>query len=232
MSIPSIPDSQRLLALETRAEQWALTILRGTTFTDCLRINRLAPVLEVSTPEGKTMTVRGSDIYEKRTWKKFLTHIHQDEPIYQLTEVGEELARQYSTWLLKEHTARYHALSTEADLAWLERVVVLAVTWHIMEQKYEAYTTKGLQTFADPRAAIEMSNLLMLRSIAREIPRAVHHILKEPARARELIDQFYEETYRQLQARSLIMSEPGLPSPDEAPHPFALLAEKEDEPDE
>ena len=92
MSTPSIPDSQRLLALEKHAEQWALTILRGATFTDCLKINGIAPTCEIVTPEGKTVTIRGSDVYDHRTWKKFLASINQDEDIYQLTDVKEHLA--------------------------------------------------------------------------------------------------------------------------------------------
>jgi hypothetical protein len=229
MSTSSIADSQRLLTLEKQAEQWALTVLRGTTFTDCLKINSLAPTLEVLTPEGKTITIRGSDIYDNRTWKKFLASINRGENIYQLTDVGEHLAEQYKTWLLGEHTARYRALSTEADLAWFERVVTLAVTRHIMEQKYEAYTSRGLETFADPRVAIEMGNLLMLNHVVKETARLVHHIVKDPAQARQLIEQFYEEHYRQMQARSLVMREPLTPLPPGTPSPFTLPAQKEEE---
>src|SRR5579859_2252183 len=209
MSTPSTPiaDSQRLLNAEKRAEQWALTVLRGTTFTDCLKINGLAPALEVSLPEEKTITIRGSDIYDSRTWKKFLTSTNQAENVSQLTEIGEQLAEHYKRWLLNEHTARYRALAAEADLAWFERVVTLAVTRHIMEQKYEAYTTQGLEAFADPRVAIEMGNLLMLNHMVKETARLVHHIVKDPTQARQLIEQFYEEHYRQMQARSLLTRE-------------------------
>jgi hypothetical protein len=225
MSTPStsIADSQRLLNAEKRAEQWALTVLRGTTFTDCLKFNDLAPTLEVQTPEGKTVTIRGSDIYDSRTWKKFLANINQDENICQLTEVGERLAAQYKTWLLGGHTARYRALATEADLAWLERVITLAVTRHIMEQKYAAYTSQGLETFANPGTAIEMGNLMLLNQVAREIARSVHHIIKEPTQAQQLIEQFCEEQYRQMQA--LLKREPLLPG---GTPPSALPAQKEE----
>lgn len=226
MSTPSIPDSQRLLALEKQAEQWALTILRGATFTDCLKINGIAPACEIVTPEGKTVTIRGSDVYDHRTWKKFLASINQDEDIYQLTDVKEHLAQQYKTWLLREHTARYRALATEADLEWLERVITLAVTRHIIEQKYAAYTSQGLETFADPRTAIEMGNLLLLNHVAREIARSVHHIIKEPAQAQQLIEQFYEEHFRHMQAQSLLMHESFVSG---AIAPLELTAQKEEE---
>jgi hypothetical protein len=227
MSTLSLTDALRLLALEQQAEQWALTVLRGTTFTDCLKMNGLAPTWEVVTLEGKTITIRGSDIYDSRTWKKFLAHANQGELLFQLTEVRERLAEQYKVWLLKEHTARYRVLSAEADLVWFERVVILAVTRHIMEQKYDAYVTKGQETFADPRTAIEMGKLLALNAIAKETARLVHHIVKEPAQAHHLIELFYEENYRQLQARSLPMQEAHVPSA--AMPPLALQAKGEQE---
>lgn len=231
MSTPStlIADSQRLLNTEKRAEQWALTVLRGTTFTDCLKINGLAPMCEIATPGEKPVTIRGSDIYDSRTWKKFLASIHQEERIYQLTDVAENLARQYKLWLLNEHTTRYRALSAADDLAWLECVVTLAVARHIMEQKYEAYTTQGLETFADPRVAIEMGNLMMLNHLVKEAARLVHHIVKEPAQARQLIEQFYEEHDRQMRTRSLGLREQPPVLPPGTPPPFVLQTQKEEE---
>lgn len=205
---PSLANTQRFLNAEKRAEQWALTVLRGATFTNCLKINGLAPTLVISTPHGKTLTIRGSDIYDRRTWKKFLASIHQGEHPYQFTDVGEHLVAQYKHWLLNEHTTRYRALATEADLLWLEHVVTLAVARHIMEQKYLAYTTQGRESFADPRTALEMGNLLMLNHLVREAARLVHHIVKEPAQAQQLIEQFYQEHEHQMQARSLLTREP------------------------
>ena len=172
------------------------------------------------------ITFRGSDVYDNRTWKKFLASINQDESICQLTEVKDHLAEQYKTWLLHAHTARYQAIVTEADLGWLERVITVAVTRHIMEEKYAAYTSRGLETFADPRTAIEMGNLLMLNHVSREIARSVHHIIKDPAQAQQLIAQFYEENFRQMQAQALLMHEV---LPPEAMVPLALPAQKEEE---
>jgi hypothetical protein len=210
MSTPStfMADAQQRLQMEQHAEQWALMVVRGTTFTDCLKLNGLAPSRQVSTSEGKTFTLRGSDIYDSRTWKKFLASTGQQESIYQFTDQGEQVAEHYKIWLLNEHTDRYQALSAEADLAWFEQVVTLAVTRHIMEQKYQAYTTQGLETFADPRVAMEMGNVLMLNHLMKEAARLVHHIVKKPEQARQLIEQFYEEHDRQMQARSLLMREP------------------------
>lgn len=214
MSTPSIAASQQLLISEKRAEQWALTVLHGITFNDCLKINGLMPSLEVLTPEGKTTIIRGSDIYDHKTWKKFLTSTKQEEDIYQLTEVGEHLATQYKAWLLNDYTPRYRVIATENDLTWLERVVILSVTRHIMEQKYKAYTTKGLETFADPHTAIEMGNLLLLNNMMKESARLIHHIVKEPHQAQHLLEQFSNDVYQRLQGKLLSTREslPSLPS--------------------
>ena len=214
MNTQSIAASQQFLAAEKRSEQWALTVLHSATFTDCLKVNGIAPILEVLTPEGKTVTIRGSDIYDRKTWKKFLVSTEQSEDIYQLTEVGEHLATQYKAWLLKSYTPRYQVISTEDDLAWLERVVTLAVMRHIMEQKYAAYTTQGLETFADPHTAIEMGNLLLLNSMMKETARLIHHIVKEPDQAQHLLQQFSGELYQRLQGALLPTREslPSLPS--------------------
>jgi hypothetical protein len=165
MSTSSIADAQRLPPLEKHAQRGALSVLCGTPFTNCLKIIGLAPTLEILTQEGKTNTMRGSDNYDSRTWKKVLASINQKKHSYQRTERGEHLAGQDKAGLLQEHTARYCALSAEADLAWFERVIILAVTRHSMEQQYDASTTQGLETFADPRVAREMGNRLMLNQV-------------------------------------------------------------------
>jgi hypothetical protein len=109
MPTSSIADAQRLLPLEKHAERWALSVLRGTAFTDCLTIIGLAPTLEILTPEAKTSTMRGSDNYDSRTRKKVLASINQQEHRYQRTERGEHLAGQDKAGLLHERTARYRA---------------------------------------------------------------------------------------------------------------------------
>jgi hypothetical protein len=229
MSTSSIADAQRLLPLEKHAERGARSVLRGTAFTDCLKIIGLAPALEILTAEGKTITMRGSDNYDSGTWKKILASINQQEHSYQQTERGEHLAGQDKARLLHEHTTRYRALSAEADLAWFERVIILAMTRHSMEQQYDASDTQGLETFADPRVARGMSNRLMLNHVVKETTRLVHHIVREPTLARQLVGQCYEEHDRQMQARSLVTREPLPALPPGAISPCAFLAQKEEE---
>lgn len=221
-------DDQHLLIEEMQAEQHALPVLRGVTFTDCLKFHGLAPATEVLTSKGTTISIRGADIYDSRTWKKFLATRSQEEVLYQLTEVGERLSKQYKNWLLNEHTTRYRELSTEADLAWFERVVMLAVTRRIMEQKYESYIMQGKKTFADPRVASETGNMLLLNQIAKESARMVHHIMKEPAQARSIIQQLYEEHYRQMHNRGLL-SVGHLPSLPEGSSPSDVPSHEDEE---
>ncbi len=232
---PSIADMQHWLEAEQHAERRALAMLRGVTFTDCLKLNHLSPTREVLTPKGDKLMLRGSDIYQRETWHKFLAQSQQASPVTQLTVVGEGLAQQYQAWLLSAHTARYQALSTREDLAWLERVVLLAVTRRIMEEKYEQYSTQGQETFADPRVASEMGRLLLLHHLVREAARLVHHIVKDPEQAQALIAQFYQEHERQMQARALLTGgalpvPPSAATPDSSAEPGAYETPQEEEP--
>src|SRR5579875_773941 len=80
----SLLDAQQLLHAEQQAEQQALMTLRGTSFQNCLTLHGIAPEREAHTLKGRTVTLRGSDIYDQRTWKKFLTSINQAEAVLQL----------------------------------------------------------------------------------------------------------------------------------------------------
>ena len=189
---------------EKQAEYRALSVLRGATFTDCLRLNEIAPTIQVVTARGKTLTVRGSDIYDHHTWHTFLVATSQEGEHYHLSEHGEPLATSYQTWLLTQHTERYRAIASKEDLAWLGRVVLLAVTRHIMEQKYAAYTTRGLQTFADLRVAIEMGNILLLNTVMKDAARLIHHIVKKPDQMQQIMKLFFDELFGQMQQRPLL----------------------------
>jgi hypothetical protein len=173
--------------------------------------------------------LRGSDIYDQRTWKKFLTSINQAETMLQLTGVREEIIRAYITWLLHEHTERYRALASEADLTWLEQVVTLAVTRRIMEQKYEAYAMQGLPAFADPQIASVVGQALLFTRLGNEAAQMIHHIVKKPEQARHLIAQFHEENERQMQACFLLPPESPPALQVDKGSPLALPTREEEE---
>jgi hypothetical protein len=63
MSTSSIADAQRLLPLEIHVERWALSVLRDTPFTDCLKIIGLAPTFEEDQARLQTFL---EDVYTAR----------------------------------------------------------------------------------------------------------------------------------------------------------------------
>lgn len=220
----SIDDYNRLLVLEKYAERRALSVLRGANFTHCLRINNIVPSIDIIDTKGNSITIRGSDLYDKRTWKKFLSSTGESTDTCQLTDVVDRLAKRYRTWVLTEHTERYRAISAEADVAWFEQVAGLVVIRQIMEKKHEAYVCQRRETFADPWVAAEMGTLLAINEIAKESAKIIHHIVKEPEKAQQLIEQLYDVHYNRIQARPQIQREALPPLPSGAATPLALLS--------
>lgn len=219
----SIVDYNRILVLEKYAERRALAFLRGANFTHCLRINNIPPSIEIESQKGDKITIRGSDIYDKRVWQKFLKQTSPNVDLCQLTDVVDVLVKQYRTWLLTEHTERYRAIGDENDLAWFEQVAGLVVVRQIMEKKYEVYMCQQREVFADPWIAIEMSTIMHLNEMMKDSAKAVHHIVKEPEKAQELVERLYEVHYNSLQNRPQKMREVLPPLPMGEPMPLALL---------
>jgi hypothetical protein len=228
----SIADYNRVFVLEKHAERRALAYLRGANFTHCLRINDIAPSIDIVDAKGNKITIRGSDIFDERTWKKFLSSTNQESDLCRLTDVVDGLVRQYRTWLLTEHTKRYQSISSESDLAWFEKVAGMVVVRRILEKKYEVYHCQGLQVFADPWIAVEMSTIMTLNAMAKEIAKAVHHIVKNPDDAQKLVEQVYDIHYNRIQNREQVLREvlPALPAG--ASMPLALLSGARDASDE
>src|SRR5450432_3943652 len=98
---------ENALLLEQYAERMALAVMRGANFTQCLKINGLAPSIIVTTPKSQRLTLHGHDLSNERTWKKFLLTQGQSVDLCRLVDVVEQLALQYRTWLLTCYTQRY-----------------------------------------------------------------------------------------------------------------------------
>src|SRR6266849_221557 len=225
----SIADYNRVLVLEKYAERRALAWLRGANFTHCLRINDIPTSISVTDAKGNIYTIRGSDLYDERTWKKFIGIGSSDVDLCQLTDTVDFLVKRYRTWLLTEHTERYRAINSDSDLAWFEQVAGLVVVRRIMEKKHEAYYCQNREVFADPWIAAEMNTLIMLNDIAREIAKAVHHIVENPEQAEQLIEQAYDVCYNRIQNRPQLLREVLPPLPAGTPTPLALLSGVSDE---
>lgn len=228
----SIVDYNRVLVLEKYAERRALAYLRGANFTHCLRINDIPTSINVTDAKGNTHTIRGSDLYDERTWKKFISATSPDVDLCRLTDTVDFLVKRYRTWLLTEHTERYRAINSESDLAWFEQVAGLVVVRRIMEKKHEVYYCQNHEVFADPWIAAEMNTLILLNDIAREIAKAVHHIVKNIEQAEQLIEQAYDVCYNRIQNRPQILREVLPPLPTGTSMPLALLSGARGESDE
>jgi hypothetical protein len=196
-----LTEEQRLL--EHHAERAALSIGRGANFTQCLTINGLAPSITVMTPTNQPFTLHGRDVFDERTWRKFLsTQDHLSEP-YHLTTHVDPLVKGYRSWLLTSYTSRYQALSTQTELDWFEQVTLLVIVRKIMEDKYMRLVRQQSDAFADPWVAEEMSILMRLNTMASEIAKSIHHIVKQKEAAQPLLEQLYTTHAAYLEQRSL-----------------------------
>ncbi len=195
--------TEEQILFEQHAERAALSIVRGANFTQCLIINGLVPSMTVMTPTSRQFTIHGRDLFDDRTWKKFLSS--QDLAVEQcrLTGVVDPLAKGYRSWLLTSYTSRYQALSTQTELTWFEQVTLLVTIRKIMEDKYARFVREQREAFADPWVAEEMSVLMRLNTMASEIAKSIHHIVRQKDAAQVLLEQLYETHAAHLEQRSL-----------------------------
>lgn len=199
--------------LEQYAERAALSVVRGANFTQCLTINGLASSITVMMPTSRRLTIHGRDLFNERTWQKFLSTQDHTLELSRLTGAVDPLVKGYRSWLLTSYTSRYQALSTQSELAWFEQVTILVIVRKIMEGKYAQFVREQRDAFADPWVAEEMSILMRLNAMASEIAKSIHHIVKQKDATQPLLDQLYttHATYlenRSLQARTSL---PALP---------------------
>jgi hypothetical protein len=210
--------------LEAYLERWALSICLPTTFVQCLLAHGLEPAIQWTTAKGKLVTIHGSDIADKGTWKKFLASIPAEGTAFSLSKDGPVLAEWYFNWLLSEHTPRYQGITSPAHRVWLKQVTALAVvrflTWH----KYERYVRGEREALADPWVANQLHQLHLLREASRDLPRLVHHILDDPQHEQQLIERFFSALDAQVQEHTLVLPEALPQLPDGVSHPFLLLA--------
>lgn len=239
MQIQSIGGYKSLMLRESHEERAALSLLRGANFTHCLRLNGMPVSIDVIGSKGETITIRGSDIYNKTAWDKFVAAKAQNVDLCRLTDTIAPLAKQYKTWLMTEYTSRYRSIALESDLIWLEQVACLVVARRIMETKYETTIKTGQACFADDWAFVEMSTLLALNEAAKEFAMAIHHnyegykkheddpekihLLEE--KALELIEAVYTKHYNCIQNRPMVLRDPLPPLPAGTPTPLAMLNE-------
>lgn len=186
---------------EQEAEWKALPLMRYLHFKKGLEAAGMLTKIVIYPQSGKKITIQESDIYDRGTWKKFLSSIDQPVEPYRLTGVGEALAIEYKRWFLTQHTSRYRAISEESHLAWFERVVTLAVQRFIMENKFEAYLRQQADAFASAHVALILTIIMVLHDMQKETPRVIHHIVKEPALFKVLLGEHFDRSEHLLTDR-------------------------------
>ncbi len=199
--------------LECYAERIALPVRRTTNFTQSLLQQHLAPAITVFNRRGQPLTLHGKDICNEGTWRKFLTATPLPVSLLcSLVEGTETITRRYRSWLLTSYTQRYKHLVQPAHLTWFHHVTRIAVIWHIMEAKTQH------SAFADTWVAQEMEALQALGTLANEVAKAIHHIVKEP---REEAPRLLEHLYL-IHADEMTrprLTPPPLPALPEGIHP-------------
>ncbi len=199
------------LIREREAEWEALPLMLSANFKQVLDMANIPPELVIQHPGVEPIKLKCGQISNERTWKKFLASTGQQSAPRKLIGVGEKLAVLYKQWFLTDFTPRYRIIKAEADLAWLEQVVTIAVKRFVMVNKYEAYMCQQPQAFASPLVAIAMMILMKLRDLEEETPRMIHHIVKEPELREELMKEHLDEFKQVLQEGWPLMLE--LPPP-------------------
>ncbi len=217
--------------LEAYLERWALRVCLPATFVQCLTAHGLAPAIHFTTTKGKCLTIRGSDIADKGTWKKFLASIASEGHPSSLSKDGPALAQYYYDWLLSGHTPRYQGITAPSHQAWLKQVVTLAVVRFLTWQKYEHDVRGGREAITDPWVANQLHQLHLLREATKNLPRLVHHILDDPGRGQHLIEQFCATLDAQVKEHVLVLPEALPELPDQISHPFLLLVSEKEERD-
>jgi hypothetical protein len=222
MKTSLLTEEQRLL--EQHAERAALSIVRGANFTQCLTINGLAPSITVMTPTNQPFTLHGRDLFDERTWQKFLRTQEQLAEPRRLIKHVEPLVKGYRSWLLTSYTPRYQTLAAQTELDWFEQVTLLVIVRKIMEDKYARLISQQRDAFTDPWVAEEMSVLMRLNSMASEIAKSIHHIVKQKEAAQSLLEQLYKTHAAYLEHRSLHTQTPLPALPPGTTMPLLRLA--------
>lgn len=225
------PDPRTIRLREQQAELDALTVIAYTNASDCLVAHGLASSIVVTNTKGETITISGSDLFDRKTWKTFLLKTQPTAEVYQLTGTVEPLAKQYAEWIVTQYTPRYRAITAEADLAWVKCVAVLVVKRHILEQKYDAYLTQQRTTFANPLLIAHMAVITGYHAMVKECARTANHILKDAARTQELLQQFAENS-RHLAPDIQMSAEKLIALPSTSPSLQEETQQKESEQDE
>ena len=213
---------------EQHAERGMVDLFRNATFVSLIRQYGLEEHVVVSTPKGKTLTIKASDVYTAR--HKFFARFDLNLQSCRLTISGDVFGELFWNWLLHEYSPRYRFITSEEQQRWLKQVVALVVARHLMETKYALYL-QGEESFADGWACGAICHLQELASQPENAARTIHHIVKDPVQQTVLIEQFYQQADERMKRHQFVLPEPLPPLPQGAVLPFALLMQPKEERD-
>jgi hypothetical protein len=229
MMQPLPPEDQ--LIREQKAEYKALPLMLYANFTKLLRESNVVTEIVVHHGE-KEQKIKCSYVKNRSTWKKFLTSIGQPIEPCRLAGSVETLEVEFLRWLLTSFTKSYQTIETERDLAWLKQVVNFSVRSFIMENKYKAYIRQRPGAFASPEVALVMTIMMELRDLQTEVPRVIHHVVKDPELRKELLEQHFGKFEQMLQQIRFLLQEPLPPLPQLMSGAFEPKKEKDEEGEE
>jgi len=195
-------ESWKYIRLEARAERRAVLETDETSYIEILRASGQPtewPSWETDKGRKIEASVRAQDIFNQKTWEKFLSSKgKQDSALTSLTDDCEAFIEAYDAFLEEKHTERYRMLDPEGKL-WRRLVVAKAVTWHILRNKLNGYLKKE-DTFADERVAYYLKMTRAIKTLLNECARMNHHIVKDPELSKSELAKFFALFYEQFQS--------------------------------
>jgi hypothetical protein len=196
-AVASFNEYKSRIKQEVKAERKAAIEVGSTSFEDILRFNKLPVEFDSKNKKGEIIKVRGQDIKKDDLWQKFLSSKgHIDADLISLVDNVDLLTETYDTFLDTKHTDRYHNLDGEGK-KWRRKVVRLAVTYHIMENKLDGYL-QGQDTFADDRVAYYYTLVRQIRTAMAGAARAIQHIVKDKEERQQYLNDFFSAHYEQF----------------------------------
>lgn len=212
------------IMIERHAERMSVYIVRGVNFTHIQKLNDADVACEALDENGEKFSIYGKDIYNKKTWEKFLLSQGYSFELGWLTGNAGMLAHDYAQWLFSGgYTKRYQYLKGRAARRWLRKVARLAILLRIMDYKRETHN------FVDAWAECQMDNILMAKEFVKETNKGIGHALKHEESIGEIIESIHLKYLGLLEGRSFVPFEPLPELPEGTPDPLALPEDDDNE---
>ncbi len=213
------------MLIERHAERAAVRAVRGISFTHCLKLNNIDPAYTATDETGEKIVIQGRDVYNKKTWEKYLAQRTTPLEMGWLTGNAGITAIDYARWLRTGYTKRYQSIRSFTGREWLKKSARVTVLLRMAEHKRETHN------FIDDVAERDMDNVHMAKEFSRETNEAINHAMKHNEDAEGLMEKIYLKYLSLLEKREPIPYE-SLPELPAGIDPLAMPEDEEDEGDE